>query len=300
MQRGRCPRRARATLEDAGVMAVAEEQTRREKPAILLGIANPAMVEPLAILAARLAKGADHRLVVSHMVSIPPQMDLAAARELPEVSRASALLRYAVRVASRRGVQAEAVVEAARDPHQGLVSAVESQDARLLLVGYAKPDGEDPEGHRLENVMRGVAEEARCDLVVAKLQSDAFDSVYVPIADETNLPLTSLLVRSLAETGTRARFGRVASPDVDREEASRELKDLLRKYQLSGLGPAELLVGKDPTTKILERARAHHGLIVGARPRASLASGLFGDRSERLADQAECSVLVVRSHHRGR
>ena len=63
---------------------------------LLVGIANPDTVPLLMGVAGRVARFTDASVFATHIVTVPMQMTLSAARNSPEVARSSELLRVVV------------------------------------------------------------------------------------------------------------------------------------------------------------------------------------------------------------
>lgn len=271
-------------------------ESGQDGPVLLVGIANPATVPRLMGLAANLATCASYRIVVTHVVTVPAQISLATARSSPEVAAATGLLRQAIRAGAGHNIRARGVVEVAREPHEGLVSAAQSREAELMLVGYSDVDTHDGRGERaFDRIMHRVARAARTDMVIAKFRRETFDSVLVPVAGEANLRVTSVLARSISEgAGATVGFLHVVEPEADLTEAEGRFARLLEAHGLCELGPVEIIRTADPPGAIIERANAHDAAIVGAEARPSIAEAIFGNAAERIAAQASCTVLLVR------
>jgi len=264
---------------------------------LLVGIANPATMPRLMKLAALIACGASYRVVVANVVRVPAQIGLSTAASSTEVALASALLRQAIRAGRRHGIQARGVVEVAREPHDGLLSAVDSQQADVLLVGYSG----EPEARRTERafdrLMHRVASRARADVVVAKLRREGSRRVLVPIAGGANLELIGALARAAAsQDGAEVRFLHLIRPEAGAPEAEATFHTLLEQHGLDEVGAVEVLGTADPVRAILERADQVDLTIVGSAGRRSLSEAVFGTIAERIAAQATSSVLLAQAN----
>jgi nucleotide-binding universal stress UspA family protein len=265
--------------------------------AVLVGIANPNTVDALMDLAASLASYADYSVVATHVVTVPPQASLGSARGSRQIAAARRVLVSAIRAAADRGLSVRGVVEVAREVDEGIISAAATQRAELILVGHSDIEpGADRAEKSFDRIMHRVARGTRSDLIVAKFRRETIASVLVPVGRGTNLRVTGLLAQALAASRDAAvRFLHVVEAEGEREERQRTLAGLLAEHGLVEVGELEIALSDNPLAAIVERANQHDLTIVGADPRPSLAESIFGSWAERIATQAECTVLLVRA-----
>ena len=272
--------------------------TKQDKSSTLLvGVANPATIPPLMELAADLALQTQSRIVVTNVVTVPPQIGLVSAKDSPMVRASSGLLRKAIRAVADRKVSARGVVEVAREADEGMIAAAESQKAKALLVGYSDQGTASSSAERaFDRIMHRVARSANCDLVVAKFRREKAQKILVPVAGGgTNLRLTRALVQALIDSrGATVQFLHVTKPEMAQEVEGRVL-GLLDQYGLKGLGPLDIVSSESPIATILERTKDCDLAIVGTDARATIAEAIFGNPAEGIAAQAPCSVLLVRA-----
>lgn len=273
------------------------ENQEQKRPTLLVGISNPATVPRLMTLAGLLAKRAEYEVAVTHIVTVPSQMSLSAMRCCPEAVSADRLLREAIRVAAEHGIKARGVVEIARHIHEGLASAVKSQQADLLLVGYSDDiPGQDESERAFDKIMHRVARGTRSDLIVAKFRRETINSVLVPVAGDPNLRLTGLLASAInAGTGAAIRFIHVVEPGANPDDEELAFASLLAAHDLKGVGEFEIIRTARPTAAIMEQADKHDLVIIGAAKRPSITDAIFGGMAERIASEVPCSVLLVRA-----
>ncbi|MFW5869238.1 MAG: universal stress protein [Armatimonadota bacterium] len=281
-----------------------ERSTRGEQTrTLLVGIGNPETTGGLMELARCLASQADFRVIATHVLEVPPQADLRSARGSKEMAEARERLLSAIREAAAKDVPVKGVVEVARDVDEGLISAAETQDATLILVGYSEPpdDGEDGDGERsFDRVMYTVARNTEADMVVAKFRREQVRSILLPINTGLNLAVSGMIARAVS----RAREAPVTlihllREDAEDEDVARErLEANLEEEGFGDLG--ELLIERPgesvkPIDRLVEIASGYDITIVGAEPRPSIADSIFGSWAEHVAREAESTVLLVRA-----
>ena len=282
---------------------MAREDKRDERPPILLvGVANPATVPDLMGLAAKLSAYPGYQVVATHIVTVPEQMQLSAARSSPEVAAGTRLLQQAICQGAEVGLNVRGVVEVAREVHEGLISAVKSQKADLMLVGYSAADTEDARAQArdkaeriFDRIMYRVARGAGIDLIVAKFRRLATGSIMVPVLRGLNLPVSGMVLRALLAAGdAEVLFVRAVEPDADIEEQKQDLDRVLAEHDLIELGDAESVSAPDPRAALIERASEYDMAIIGAE-RPTIVDAVFGNIAERVASEASCSALLVRA-----
>jgi len=275
----------------------AADGTVGEAPVLLVGIANPETAPHLVDLAACLARHAGYALVATQVVTVPPQALLSSARGSPQIAAARDLLRSAVRAAAEQGVRSRAVMEVARNVHEGVISAAATQRAELILVGYSdSADGPGRSRRAFDRIAHHLARGTRCDLIVAKFRQQRLRSILIPVAAGTSLRLSGRIARAVrAAKGANVRFLHVAQDEAERAKQHARITALLQEHGLQDLGDLEVIVSEDVMSAIVERANQHDLAIVGAEPHPSLVNSIFGSPAEHIATEADCTVLVVRA-----
>lgn len=251
-------------------------------------------------LALCIAPEAGYEIVAVHVVEVPPQAHLGSVRGSDEMVEARKRLLAAIRQAAADDVQIKGIVEVAREIDRGLISAAESQNASLILLGYSESGEDDDDGgeeRRFDRVMHKVARGVRGDLVVAKLRHEDLGRILLPINTGLNLTLSGMLARALSRANDApVTILHLLREDEDEDEARARLEALLAKEGFEDIGELEIEEGETaPLDRMLELANHHDVAILGAESRPSIAESIFGSWANRIAREAECSVLVVRA-----
>lgn len=263
---------------------------------LLVGISNPATASRLVALAARIVAQRPWTVLLTHVVTVADQISLTTGRSSPEVVRARDFLQAVKSEAAGAGLAARALVEVARSVDEGLLSAAQSRDAALVLVGYSEADETDAGGEvgeeRFDRTMHQVARKAEADVVVAKFRTGTMSRILVPIADGAPLELTALLCRALAaDTAGAVTFMHVAGPEPEsaRPRLARQLEDA----GLASLGRLDVVGGTDPLDAVTKAAEDYDLMVVGPSQRPGLMSAIFSTRAQRLAEESPASVLLA-------
>ena len=275
---------------------------RMETPVLLVGVGHTDANGGLMEVATHIARHEGYEVVAVHVVDVPPQANLGSVRGSPEMIEARERLLVAIRQAAGGDVAVKGVVEVAREVDEGLVSAAESQNASLILLGYSEPDDEEEEGEaerRFDRVMHKVARTAEADLVVAKLRHEEVGSILLPIDRGTNLAVSGMLARSLSRAyKAPVTILHLLREDEDEAAIRDQLKARLAEEGLEDLGELVVEMADEQVPlldRMLELANRHDVSILGAQPRPSIAESIFGSWPNRIAREADCTVLVVRA-----
>lgn len=155
--------------------------TRNET--LLVPVANPETAARLLDTAIDIAHGRSMRIVVLHVVEVPPQVPLSAGDSLiGDDGEEVQFLDDAVERVTDAGVAVESRIRYARDVATGIVGAVDAYDADGLLVGWrGRPRRRDV---ILGSFLDRILAEAPCDVFVKRIRTPSrdIDSVLVPVA----------------------------------------------------------------------------------------------------------------------
>ena len=256
---------------------------------LLVGISNPSTMPRLVDLAVRLNLSAGCELVFTHVVEVPRQIGLAAARSSPDVVAGRRLLQEALDRAGEAGVVGEAVVEVGRAAHEGLVAAARSRGADLVMVGYSEPPKEADEAgeKRFDRFTHRVARDLAADLIVGKFRGEGADRILVPVEPASDLTAVGLLVGAFMQDRPRTvRFLHV-SAEGDRAVESDQVRARLSDAGLAQFGELESVSG-DAAEMVLTRAENCDMILLASTPSGSLRGAV----TEAIADGAACSTLL--------
>ncbi|MBT8488452.1 MAG: universal stress protein [Gemmatimonadetes bacterium] len=268
--------------------------------ALLVGISNPDTAARLVGLSASLSRtsiqlpapGAQPVLLV-HAVTVANQINLGIGSSSPEVIRARDLLQAAGEAARNRGQRVRAIVEVARSVEAGLLSAAESHNASLILVGYSGDPVRSEAEERFDRTMHRVARKARADVVIATFRRREHHSILVPVPEDAPLRLTSRLCRALeADTGAIPTFLHVAPRDASAGEARERVQARLASVFRGGEPQLRVVTSDDPQVAIMEESEGHDLVLLGPSRRPGLLDAVFSNRTRRIAESVSSSVVI--------
>ncbi|MFC7127979.1 universal stress protein [Haloferax chudinovii] len=177
-----------------------------------------------------------------------------------------------------------------RDELDELVSAFESAGAtvetRLVFT------------HDTDQTTERIATEADCDAVLLSNPAPTIDRVIVPIKEDINL---ETITKVAAAVGRREDIELTLFHAAEDDDAVSEGERLLDEVanELAVLGVCRehisrvVVVAQNPLGALIEGA-ADHDVVVMGEEKPTLRGRLFGETSDRVAEQTVGPVLVVR------
>lgn len=267
---------------------------------LLVPVANPESADRLLDSAIDIARARSMRIVVLHVVEVPPQLPLSDGDSLLDDDGAEEqLLEDAVEQATDAGVTADSRIRYARDVATGIVGAVDDHDAGTLLAGWrGRPRRRDIV---LGSFLDRILGEAPCDVIVKRIRRDPreIDSILVPISEGPHAELAvDTAGRIASERNASVRLLYVIDPDAtDSTETEAETLLADRSSRLEGT-PVEVestILRSDHVAGAITDETAHHDLtVLGTTRDPFLGRKLVGSVAEGVGRAASSSVMLAR------
>lgn len=272
---------------------------------ILVPVANPNTAKNLITLAAALARSWDEpniSIVALHVRQIHKPSLLNVRRRSPTSGEEPAM-QQAIMAANDAEVPVQAAWCTAGSAAAGILSVAESRpDIRLILLGRHGPLA----FRRLRTTTdQKVARSAPADVaVLASRELDSVERILVPISGSRHARFGLRLAGDLTIAGHGARITalRVLPPAAnDRRTESEESKtERLIGHELGSAARCvriRVVRAQSVVAGVLNAAGEGYDLIIlGASEQWFLRHWLFGAIPDRVAEQAPCSVLMVKKH----
>ena len=279
--------------------AMASNQT------LLVPVANPETVERLLDTAIDIAHGQSMRIVLLHVVEVPPQIPLSSGDSLiDDAGEEVRLLNEAVEQATDADIPVESRIRYARDVATGIVGAVDVHDADAMLVGWrGRPRRRDI---ILGSFLDRILGEAPCDVFVKRIRtpSRAIDSILVPIAGGPHCELAVELAGTIAaQHNASVRLLHVTHLEVD-DSTQADTSTLLQDYE-SFLAEKDVSVEtstiqNEHVAGAITDETTHHDLtVLGTTRDPFLKRNLVGSVAEGVGRAAASSVILTRSTPKG-
>jgi APA family basic amino acid/polyamine antiporter len=209
-------------------------------------------------------------------------------------------LEQTVRQTQHSGIQIRSQLQGARNVASAIIEIVKHQpNTHLVLLGWHNPS---IGGRRWNSIDREVLNNAPCDVAVLRdKQLQRLQKILVAIADNSHAGTCLRLARYLQQgtTATVIVLHVLEQDDADIEAKKNAIHSLVEREFLEANDEVCVCVVRASSVAkgILDEAKQSYDLaILGASERWFLPQWLFGAVSDGVAEQAPCSVLLVRKH----
>ncbi|MGA7305830.1 MAG: amino acid permease [Rhodothermales bacterium] len=266
---------------------------------VLVSIAKPESVETLIPPAVEAARRNDGSLVLLHVIHVPKQLPLSAARSRAQDWKS--LIDKALEQVPQ-DIEAEAFIRIAHSPAQAIVDMAMETKADLLVMGWrGKP--RDPKrliGHNIDRIIQEVNGDV---LVIQKIAETPFKRMLVPV-DEPSEVAFALRAAQYAAGGNRSDIDvlHVFHPDVD-DEVRETFMDDLRKTvdefaDEHGLDSEwvslKQTANQSPFRAVIDGAEGYDALILDVASNYwRRKRRFFANRPVSIARNVECPVVLV-------
>lgn len=266
---------------------------------LLVPVANPETAARLLDTAIDIARDQSMRIVVLHVVEVPPQLPLSEGDLLIEDNDGGVqFLDDAVEQATEAGVQAESRIRYARDIATGIVGAVDAYDADSMLVGWrGRPRRRDI---ILGSFLDRILAEAPCDVFVKRIRTPSTDinSILVPVAGGPHCELAVELAGTIApQRDAEVHLLHVTHPDTQvskQGDTSALLRDYESVFDDMDISVESTIIRSDHVAGAITDETANHDLaILGATRDPFLKRKLVGSVAEGVGRAAASSVIVT-------
>ncbi len=266
---------------------------------ILVPIANPDNVIPLVDLAAAVAGDRSGEIVGLRVVQLPEQLPLN--REASYVERERRILEQAHARAREHNVPMTSLIRIGYNTARAILETSRERHCNLILLGWK---GYTSTAKRiLGEVVDEVVAHARTDIMLVKLVGEIrLKNILLPTAGGAHSRLAEQFGVSLARSqgGELVVFG-VVPPEVS-EEREREVREHLaqaleRVSELDGdRVQSKVVRHKSVSVGIIQEAKNHDAVIVGASREGFFQHILFGSIPESVAKHTGKPVIVVKHY----
>lgn len=264
---------------------------------VVVPVANPETAQGLVVFGAKVARYWNGHLSIVLIHLVPDQLPLDSGRA--QAQEKLDLLERVIKQAESYGVPVEGITRLARNVPQGILDTIAEESARLVVMGWnARELSEGKRG--LGHVLDEVLENAPCDVVVLKGDwSQEIESALVPIAGGPHAPRAADLALALtADEGTVTLLNVVRDTDGPTAVAAGE--DLLLNVRKELHDPIRVLPAvvkaSAPLAGIVQAARQHQAVLLGASETGVLDRQLFGQLPLQIAEQTNTLLALVRSY----
>jgi amino acid transporter/nucleotide-binding universal stress UspA family protein len=283
-----------------------EETTASTEYSVLLPVANEIMARQLARFGSLFAQANHGELFALHVIGVPQQIGITDGRAFLRQGRA--LLEEVVEVGDEYGVPVRMMLRLGRDIGQSIIDVARERQVDLMVLGW--PGNAHIREEAFGTIIDLLSKNPPCDLAVVRFRHTALPKrILVPIAGGPNSRMALELALTEADAielrtdqrpevvALNLMFGLADEPHPEEKlQARREA--LIKEFDMAHW-PIELQVEParaDVVEDILRVAEDFDEIVIGASEEGLLEQSLFGSIPQRIAEEANATVMMVKRH----
>jgi len=283
-----------------------EETVASTEYSVLLPVANEAMARQLARFGSLFAQANQGELFALHVVDVPQQIGITDGRTFLRQGRP--ILEEVIDVGREFGVPVRTMLRLGRDIGASIIDVAREREVDLMVLGW--PGHVHHRQEAFGTIIDLLSKNPPADLAVVRFRHAALPQrIIAPIAGGPNSRMALELALTEADT-IEMRTGK--RPEVvalnlivglEQESDPEKKMQERREALVEGFGiedwPIELMIepAQDGVVEdILRVARDFDQIIIGASEEGFLEQSLFGSIPQRIAAEAQTTVVMVKRH----
>ncbi len=278
-------------LPDVAVSATTSVQPEGGDYRVMVPLANPESQHHLITLGAAIANHRDGTIVAVHIVEVPRQTSLEAARNQREYTEAHNVLERAQDDAETYDADIETHVVLSHRPFEEIFGAASRYGADTCVMGWG-PDSHGAPG-RAEPTLDELAHDLPCDFLVFRDRGFDLSRMLLPTAGGPDSDLAAAAARAFQDQFDASVTLLHVTDDRARGEAF--LRSWAAENELTDVDMR--VVGGDVERRIAAAAEDASLLIIGATERGVLSRLFRGSLVLDVLEEVECSVLLAEKQH---
>ncbi len=264
---------------------------------ILVPVANPKTLEPILTTSKALLQQSQGELVALSVVNTPEQTDFYAALS-EESKEALERIEQITKLAEQFKITVKPVIRASHSLSHGIVHAAEEESCNLIVMGYS---GQHTKASA--TIMEEVLHKAKTDIIFLKLNNieTKFEpsKIGISLGSTLNLDLIINLAGSLAETFKgKLYFYHILPENYTRKQkdyAGKVISEAIETHIGLALYNIRLLTSNNPLEELVSLSKDLDLIVTGATKVGLLEKATIGSFASQLAEQAHCSVAIVKT-----
>ncbi len=287
-----------------------EETIAERRFSILVPVVSATEGREIAKLGAMLSYYYDGELFALHVVRVPHQLSLHDGRAFLKQGRP--LLEAVVEVGQEYDVPVRTQLRLGRKVARSIVTAAQERHADLMLLHW--PGYSDTRDAHLGSIIDAISSNPPCDLAVVRLVKPVTPPrrILVPVAGgpHTQLAVEIAVAQAVYTAEKTLKPGdpppqivalHLVPRDGDMKAAEERQRALMEQLTTITDFPVELriLPGDDVVQGVLSYAkeRQFEQIVIGASEEGFLEQAVFGTIPQRIAQQAEVNVIMVKRYN---
>lgn len=264
---------------------------------VLVPVADQEQARFIGRLGGILAKDKNGEVLALYVVKVPPQLQLSDGRLFLKEGRP--YLEEVIQQAKGLEVPVHTMIRFGRTIHEAILKTSAENSSDLILFGW--PGATGSLNYIFGSVIDRIAANPPTDMGIVRYRPyDKLERILVPVAGGPNSRLAVTMAVALANNTpekTRVVLTYVVTPDTNETEARARAQNAFRR-SVEGLAfefEEQIIPAGSPVEGILKAAESCDMVIVGATNRERLWQNLLaGNVSQSVAEQAKCTVIIVK------
>lgn len=188
----------------------------------------------------------------------------------------------------QQGIESTGSIRTARNAVNGILEEADEYDADAILIGWTDTDS-------VSRMVAQLLRKADCDVLVFRAEEEptAAESLLVPVVtppNEHRLRMSAILSHRAEASVT---FAYVVGSDNTEEDGWEILEQSMTELEAFGVQADPELVHNDDVIDALGQLSADYDvMVIGTSRGWWLRQSLFGRKTDKIAETAQCSVLM--------
>lgn len=263
---------------------------------VLVPVADVRQAGMLGRLGSVLAKEHNGGVLALHVIKVPPQLSLSDGRHFLKEGRPP--LQEVIGEAKEFDVPVHTMIRLGRSVPDAILKTTAENTSDMILFGWPGRSGTNEP--LFGSVIDRIISNPPADIAILRYRPHKyFNKILVPLAGGPNGRLAVNLAYAIAKNtpeDTQIVLFHVAVGDIDPIQAEARAKNVFR-YATRGLEfPFEERVepANSPVEGIVEASKGFDLIIIGATKEPRFKNLLMGNVAQRVAEGAECPVIIVK------
>jgi amino acid transporter len=263
---------------------------------VLVPVADVDQAAELGRLGSILAKDHGGGMLALHVVKVPPQLSLPDGRLFLREGRPP--LQAVIDEAKKQDVPVHTMIRLGRSIPEAILKTNAENSSDMILFGWPGKSGTNEQ--LFGSVIDRIVANPPADIAIVRYRPyDKLGRVIVPIAGGPNSRLAVLTAVSVARStaeDTTVVLTYIAVPGIDPVQAQARAQRAFRraKHGIDFEFAEQVFHAETPYEGIVEAADAADMIIIGATKEPRFRNLLMGNVAQRVADTADCPVIIVK------
>lgn len=266
---------------------------------VLVPVANPNQARELGLLAAMLAKEHNGEVLALNVIRVPPQLSLQDGRLFLKEGREPV---YAViDEVKQHNVPVHTMVRLGRSVSDAIIKTISENASDMILFGWPGTSGAND--RLFGSVIDRIISNPPADIAIFRPHEpfpyEGIRRIIVPVAGGPNCRMAMDTAVALARNSigsTEILLLHVITTGTDDPTAQARAKNAFRRAAERADYPytEKIVYANSPVEGILQTAVNSDMIVIGATKEKFFINLLMGNVSQRVAQDANCPVLIVK------